>query len=115
MKKLFVIVFVSIIACFAIFKSLDTYCISEVTIANIEALAEGESSFFGCDEIIADIYEEPRWNFNGNCFDKTVVVTYECSKGLFGSCRVGYVQTYYDCNGTQIGQFNNTSSGCGLF
>lgn len=116
MKKIFFIIFLAaVITCFTVYNSFNEYSISDLTMANIEALAEGESSFWGCDESVIDTYTEKRWDYANKCNTSTVVITYACSSGLFGGCRQGYVQSYYDCEGKLTGQFDRTESGCGLF
>lgn len=115
MKKVFVFVFfIAVVVCFTIPNLSEEYGFSDVTMANIEALARGEGSFFGCDESVIDSYSEKRWDYSGQCYGTTTVISYACSSGFFGGCREGYVQTYYDCRGNVTGRFDNTSSGCGF-
>ncbi len=110
---IFVCIFLFLLSTgYGVFISDDSDIIFDITRANVEALADNESeSFWTCESYVSDHYIEKRWDYSQQCYGSTVVDTYDCSKGVFGSCKVGYLQIYYDCSGNETGRLDKLESG----
>lgn len=115
-KKLFfiftLVVVIAIAAIYNVYTLQNKVRVSDLILTNVEALANNESDFgWTCDSYVTDHYTEYRWDYENGCYASTVVDTYDCNSGLFGSCMTGYIQCYYNCDGREIGRNDQTSSG----
>lgn len=114
-KVIFVCIFICMFLLsvgYSVFFENRSDMILDIVQVNVEALAYDENdSFWWCESYVTDHYVEKRWDYSEECYGSTIVDTYDCSKGVLGSCEVGYLQIYYDCGGNETGRLDRLESG----
>lgn len=119
-KKNYVTLIIAVAAMLAgynIYATQNGKKISDLILANVEALANDESDAGGgdwfCDSYLFDSYTEKRWDYIQKCYESVKYDTYMCTKARFGSCSGGYMKYSYDCKGSQTSSADyRTSEGC---
>jgi hypothetical protein len=92
--------------------------LSAMTLANLEALAQGESDgglTWKCLSIVIDTYEQSSYSYEcGRYYLSAKSITYDCNNGIWSFCYPGYVTTYYNCDGSVSSINDQTSISTGI-
>ena len=97
MKRYFILALfaVAVIGGINVLKSLKTATMSDMVLANVEALAEGETTGMGHYDILEDITNR---YFNGELYQQTKVIN--CHEGGTNACKSGKYYRYEKGDGT---------------
>ena len=118
-KILFGIVTMAIaaVAAWNINISSQTNGMSDLSLANVEALADPENEGDGegeggkkCKQLTSSVYDQELCG-SGYLKSYRIGVSYSCGKGEGSSCKSGFVGTYTDCSGKST-NVDNLTSGC---
>ena len=97
MKRNFILALfaVAVIGGINVFYAQESESLSDVALANVEALAEGETTGMGHYDILEDITNR---YFNGELYQQTKVIN--CHEGGTNACKSGKYYRYEKGDGT---------------